>query len=70
MQATESNLPTETGLRQQRKDLWKGVWHVTTDPDNNMIQSNDNKEEGPVKPDAKQTHKGTYQNSPSLPSTI
>jgi hypothetical protein len=68
MQAMESNGPSDPGYRQQRKDLGKGVWHGTADP-NNMIQSDDNTE-GPPKPDAKQGDQGSYQNPPSLPSTI
>ena len=53
MQTTESNVPTDAGYRQQRKDLGKGVWHGTADP-NNVIQSDDDKEQVPPKADAKQ----------------
>ncbi len=59
----------DPGYRQQMKDLGKGVWHGTADY-NNMIQSDDNKEQWPPKPDAKQGDKDTYLNPSLLPSTI
>ncbi len=59
IQATESNGSTDPGYRQQRKDLGKGVWHGTADP-NNVIQSDNDKEQGPQKPDAKQIDKRYY----------
>ena len=54
--------------RKERRDLLKGVQRVTTDP-NDLIQSDDE-----VVPPKMERNDGrsndTYQNPPSLPSTI
>ena len=43
---------------------------LVQDSNAKVLQSDDNKEQGPPKPYAKQRDKGTYHNPPSLPSTI
>jgi hypothetical protein len=70
-QATATNITaTKPSSRKQKRELLKGMRRVTTDP-NDLIQSDDDEEGGPPKrTDTKQGHKGTYQNPPSLPSTI
>jgi len=58
-------------LRKDKRELLKGVRRVTTDP-NDLVQSDD--EEGPPPPNLErnpgQNKQDTYQNPPSLPSSI
>ena len=67
-QATATGITaTRHSSRKEKRDLLKGMQRVTTDP-NNLIESD--QEEGHQRIDSKQGHKDTYQNPPSLPSTI
>ena len=58
-------------LRKDKRELLKGVRRVTSDP-NDLVQSDD--EEGPRPPNLERnpgrTKQDTYQNPPSLPSSI
>jgi hypothetical protein len=58
-------------LRKDKRDLLKGMRRVATDP-NDLVQSDD--EEGPPPPNLErnpgQNKQDTYQNPPSLPSSI
>jgi hypothetical protein len=58
-------------LRKDKRELLKGMQRVTTDP-NDLVQSDN--EEGPRPPNLDrnpgQTKQDTYQNPPSLPSSI
>jgi hypothetical protein len=58
---------TRHSSRKEKREFLKGKQHVTTDP-NDLIGSD--KEEGHQRTDTNQGHKDTYQNPPSLPSTI
>ena len=53
--------------RKEKRELLKGMRRVTKDP-NDRIESDE--ELGYQRTDSKQGHKDTYQNPPSLPSTI
>jgi hypothetical protein len=67
-QATATGITvTRHSFRKEKGELLNGMQHVITDP-NDLIESD--KKEGHQRTDTNQGHKDTYQNPPSLPSTI
>ncbi len=70
-QATATGITaTKPSIRKEKRELLKGVRRVTTDP-SDLIQSDDDEKGGsPKRTNTKQGHTDTYQNPPSLPSTI